>query len=317
MPVDREAAAAAIEQGGFPEFVLVNRARVEEALGDWLPLSAAVGTERLNEAVRFAVFPGGKRLRPLLTLLGARLGGATDAQALTLSCASEFIHTSSLIFDDLPSMDDAALRRGRPALHVVYGEGVAILTALALLNQSYAVFAAAAEGMAYPERLSRLIGEAAACVGSSGMIAGQAAEFASSGAHEAGRTPPSRDLKTTALMRLMLIAGAILAGGSAEKIAALAAYGEALGRAYQIHDDLADARGDARTTGKSVGQDERHQRPTVLRGLSHAEARGLAAELLEAGKGALAPFGQRPEARLLREAADHIFGRLGPDSQTV
>lgn len=309
------ATAGGTDAGEFYEFISTNRPRIEEALADGLPLSMAAGTERFNEALRYAVFPGGKRLRPLLTLLGAGLGGASDAQALALSCAVEFIHTSSLIFDDLPSMDDAGLRRSRPALHTVFGEGVAILAALALLNQSYALFAAAADDAAQAERLPRLIREATGCIGSSGMIAGQAAELALSGAGAERLALPSCDLKTTALMRLMMVSGAIISGAPEPEVEALAAFGESLGRAYQIYDDLADALGDQHSTGKSVGQDQRHLRPTAVRGLSHDDVRTLAAGVVESGKKALALFGDRPEAGLLRSAADYIFAELGPGNR--
>src|SRR5688572_14852579 len=187
---EADAGARAAGAPAFSEFVTANSPRIEEALAGWLPLSTAAGTERFNEALRYAVFPGGKRLRPLLTLLGAGLGGASDAQALPLACAVEFIHTSSLVLDDLPSMDDADVRRGRPALHLVYGEGLAILTAVALLNQAYALFAAAAPDAAPAARLPALIREAAGCIGHAGMTAGQAAELALSG-EPAGRPAPA------------------------------------------------------------------------------------------------------------------------------
>ncbi|MCA1632275.1 MAG: polyprenyl synthetase family protein [Acidobacteria bacterium] len=294
----------------FSTFVASNRPRIEGALNEWLPVSMAPGTERFNEALRYAVFPGGKRLRPHLTLLGSGLGGASDEQALTLSCAVEFIHTSSLILDDLPCMDDAGLRRNSPALHIVFGEGVAVLVAVALLNQAYALLAGSARDDAQAKRLPALISEAAGCIGSSGMIAGQAAELALSGARADESALSSRDLKTTALMRLMMIAGGIISGAPDVEVAALATFGECLGRAYQIYDDLADTLGDHQSTGKSVGQDLRHLRPTAVKGSSHAEVRKLAADILESGKNALARFDDRPEARLLRSAADHIFAGL-------
>jgi geranylgeranyl diphosphate synthase type II len=296
----------------FPAFAAANRPRIERALGERLPVSAAVGTERLNEAVRAAVFPGGKRLRPLITLAGSRLCGAADEQALTLSCVVEFIHTSSLVLDDLPGMDDAELRRNSPALHIAYGEGVAVLAAVALLNQSYALMASAARGETGVAHLPRLIEEAAACVGSSGMIAGQAAELALSGAGTGGSDWPSRELKTTGLMRLMMVAGAVISGAPEGHVAALAAYGESLGKAYQIYDDLADAAGDHGSTGKSVRQDSRHSRPTTVEGLSHAQVRALAAGVLDEGKRALSVFGDHEGARLLRSAADHIVAGLNP-----
>jgi geranylgeranyl diphosphate synthase, type II len=294
----------------FPSFVASNRPRLERALNDSLPASAAPGTGRFNEAVRYAVFPGGKRLRPHLALVASGLGGATDEQAVMHACAVEFIHTSSLVLDDLPSMDDAELRRGRPALHLAFGEGTALLVAVALLNQSYALFAGSARGGAQAARLPRLLAEVAACVGASGMIAGQAVEMALSGSPSDESVLASRELKTTGLMRLMMVSGGILAGAPEEEVGALAAFGESLGRAYQIYDDLADAWGDQQSTGKSVGQDLRHLRPTVVRGLSRGEARRLSAGVVESGKDALSRFGERPGALLLRSAADHIIAHL-------
>jgi geranylgeranyl diphosphate synthase type II len=295
----------------FLRFTVANRPRLEEALSGRLPVAAAPGTERFNEALRCAVFPGGQRLRPLLTLIASDLGGASDEQALTLSCAVEFIHTSSLVLDDLPCMDDAALRRNRPALHLAFGEGVAVLVGVALLNQAYALLASAAREGGRADRLPRLIDEAVACIGSSGMIAGQAAEFALSGERGVLSSLATRDLKTTALMRLAMTAGAVVAGADEADTAALSAFGESLGRAYQVYDDLADAVSGQQATGKSAGQDSRHGRPTAVEGLSREEVSGLAGGILEGGKRALDRFDDRPEAALLRSAADEIFSRFG------
>lgn len=297
----------------FAGFVAANRQRLEAALRESLPVSAAPGTGRFNEALRHAVFPGGKRLRPHLTLVGAALGGASAAQALALACAVEFVHTSSLILDDLPAMDDAELRRDGPTLHVRFGEGVSILAAVALLNQSYALLAGAARAEpSRVENLPALIGEAAACVGGAGMVAGQAAELELSGASAAAPALASRGLKTTALMRLMMSAGALVAGAPRREVEALAVFGEALGRAYQIYDDWVDTQRD-HGAGKSVGHDSRPRRPTEVEGLSEAEVRRLAGGVLERGTDALAPFGERAEARLLRSAVAHIFARFGAD----
>jgi len=296
----------------FSRFVESNRQRLEVALSDRLPVAAAPGTERFNEALRYAVFPGGKRLRPNLTLVASRLGGASDEQALTLACAVEFIHASSLVLDDLPCMDDAELRRNGPALHIVFGEGIAVLAAVALLNQAYALFAVSARNNAQAERLPRLIGEAAGCIGNSGMIAGQATELALSGERADDSVLSSRELKTTGLMRLMMVAGAIISGAPDANIAALATFGECLGKAYQIYDDLADTLGDHESTGKSGGQDLRHLRPTVVSGLSGEEVRRLATGVVESGKDALARFGVRPEAELLRSAAEYIVAGFSP-----
>jgi geranylgeranyl pyrophosphate synthase len=301
----------------FYRYVAANRRRLEAALDDWLPVSAAPGTERFNEALRYAVFPGGKRLRPFLTLISSRLGGATEEQGLMLSCAVEFIHTSSLILDDLPCMDDADLRRNSPSLHIAFGEGIALLTAVALLNQSYALLAGSARNAEQAARLPQLINEAAGCIGSSGMIAGQAVELTLSGTRAGECVSASRMLKTTALMRLMMVAGGTIAGAKKADIEALASFGDALGRAYQIYDDLADASGDYQTTGKSAGQDLRHLRPTMVRGLSREEVRRLAADTVEAGKDALAPFRDRAEAQLLKSAADYIVSGFNPTNAPI
>lgn len=304
----------------FSTFVAFNLPRIEAALKECLPVSAAAGTERFNEALSYAVFPGGKRLRPLLTLAGSALGGASGETALKLSCAIEFIHTSSLVFDDLPCMDDAELRRNSPPLHIVYDEGIAILVAVALLNQAYALFAASARDAAQAERLPRLIEEVAGCIGSSGMIAGQAVEFANSGTRADESVAHGSELKTTGLMRLMMIAGGIICGAHDDDIVALATFGESFGRAYQIHDDLADRSGDRQTTGKNVGQDARHMRPSIIRGLSGEEVGKLVASEIETGKAALARFKDRPEAQLLRDAVDYIFAgrdRVGASSNHI
>lgn len=292
----------------FSNYATANRSRIERALSEYLPVSNAPGTERFNQAVQSAVFPGGKRLRPLLSLIASDVGSASEVQALQISCAVEFIHTSSLIMDDLPSMDDAELRRNQPALHNVFGEGIAVLTSVALLNQAYLLFAESPENDVQTEKLPHLFREVAGCVGHSGMIAGQAVELALSGAVPDDAVLSTRALKTTSLMRLGLTAGGIISGAPDEDIAALATYGEYLGSAYQIFDDLADRSSDHQTTGKSAGQDLRHLRPTMIRGLTPTEVRKLGAEAVESGKHSLARFGDHPGAKLLKSAADHIVG---------
>ena len=294
----------------FASFIVSNGPRLERALADFLPVSKASGTERFNDALAYALFPGGKRLRPHLTTIAARLGGASDDQALKLACAIEFIHSSSLVLDDLPAMDDAELRRKLPALHITFGEGIAVLVAVALLNQAYKLFSNCSENTAEAERLPRLFNEAAACIGNEGMIAGQAAELVLSGAHSDRPASASRALKTTGLMRLMMIVGGIMSGAAEADIAALGTFGESLGRAYQIYDDLADSLGDRHSTGKSVGQDLRHRRPTAVTHSSTEEARTLANNIIVSGKEVLGCFGERTEVELLRSGADHVAAQF-------
>ncbi len=228
------------------------RVAVDNALLMNLPPSDRVGI-RMNSALRHALFPGGKRLRPLLSVLGARVFETSYADALPVSCAVEYVHTSSLIFDDLPCMDDAKIRRGVPALHRVYGEDVALLTGLALLNQSYLIFA----------RTPGLLTEAASCIGLEGMIAGQLYDLRPR-ADEGSQTEilAKRNLKTSSLMRLALTAGALATGRSEKEVAALGKAGDCIGEAYQICDDLLDNEGSAEYGGKCNGQDRRHRRPT-------------------------------------------------------
>lgn len=299
----------------FVAFMRSERERVESALNRLLPRAAVPGTESFNEGLDHILFPGGKRLRAYMTLIAARLAGSSDEQALTLACAVEFIHTSSLIFDDLPSMDDADLRRRRRALHLVVGEATALLVAVALLNQAYALLAHAVAADAPAQRLQRLVAEACRCVGSGGMVAGQAAELAFSGLPPTAEVLASRNLKTTALMRFMLAAGALACARPDADIAALAEFGERLGDVYQIHDDLADALGDDAFTGKPVRQDARHGRPSLapsalVREAGVQELTKRAAATLASADALLDRFGDRPDADLLRSAARFVLSRL-------
>ena len=183
-------------------------------------------------------------MRPVLTLLAAEICGGKPDAALRVACALEFLHAASLVFDDLPCMDDAALRRGRPALHVAFGVDLATLAGLALLNQAYLLFALESPG---------LVRLAALEVGTDGMIGGQAVDVE-------GLRTRSRLEKTTALTRLTMAAGAIVAGAKPAEVSLLSSFGEALGEAYQILDDVADAFGSESLLGKTAGQDARHGR---------------------------------------------------------
>jgi geranylgeranyl diphosphate synthase type II len=283
-------------------FIHAYQATIEAALERWLPLSDQIRAESLNEALRYAVFPGGKRLRPVLTLIGAKLVEGDVEKALPAACAVEFLHTSSLLLDDLPAMDDADWRRGRPSTHLVCGEGVTLLAALALFNQSYALLARAAGASGAPALIERLIAEAARCIGPDGMIGGQAVDLAlrEAGAPEA---LASRNLKTTALMRLTLTAGAIACGAREADVEALTRFGECLGAAYQVCDDLLDELGERKTIGKPARQDARHLRASFVEELGVEGAHRLAMTMAGEGEAAITErFGHRHEARLLIDA---------------
>jgi geranylgeranyl pyrophosphate synthase len=288
------------------------RRSVDDALRASLPVSSLAGTSRLNEALTYAVFPGGKRLRPVLALLASELAGARRAQGLAVACAVEFLHSSSLILDDLPCMDDADLRRNRRALHLAYGEGVAVLAAVALLNKAYVLLAEAARASHEPAALDALMAEVARCVGADGMVGGQVIDLELRAGSVDAATVACRDLKTVALMRLMMTAGA-LACGATEDARALGEFGECFGRAYQVCDDLLDGVGGGHSaTGKPAHQDARHARATNVAAIGAGRAGRLAAQLVERGLARLDDrFGEREEVSLLAEAAGLVLRRAG------
>ncbi len=224
-------------------YVERHKPQIENALREHLPLAPPNIETQFNEAARYALFSGGKRLRPVLTLLGAELvGGKTDL-ILPSAVAVEFIHTSSLIFDDLPCMDNSKERRGVTSLHEKFGEGLAVLVAIGFLNAAYGLVFINHAGM--PERAMAAHTEIVTCVGASGMVGGQSIDLAL--AKGAGvikqtdfETESVRNLKTSALMRLALRTGAILAGANYLELAHLSRFAELLGDAYQLSDDLLD-----------------------------------------------------------------------------
>ena len=285
----------------MPYSVVDYRPLIEAGLDNLLPRSSVSAASRLNSALHYAVFPGGKRMRPMLALMGAGIVSEDIDRAVPAACAIEFLHAASLIFDDLPAMDDADVRRGRPALHLEFGEDTALLTALALLNQAYAIFG----------RTPALIRDAAECIGADGMIGGQAVDL---DIRAAGGTPEkfdSRNRKTTGLMRLALTAGAIACGASERHVDALARCGECLGEAYQIYDDLLDQYGCCEDTGKTARQDARHHRPShVLEFGCEASRRHVRSLIAESKETLYSCFGETEGVIVLTRAIDSIVGKV-------
>jgi geranylgeranyl diphosphate synthase, type II len=223
--------------------------QIEIELRKFLPLAPPNIETEFNEALEYALFPGGKRLRPVLTLLGAEVVGGNAKSVLPAAIAVEFIHSSSLIFDDLPCMDNSVERRGKTSLHEKYGEGLAILVALGLLNASYALVFV--NHLDQSRRAIAAHAEIVECVGASGMVGGQSIDLAlAKGAASTEFSEKdyafesSRNLKTSALMRLALRVGAILAGADYLQLSALSRFSELLGDAYQLSDDLLDLQED-------------------------------------------------------------------------
>jgi geranylgeranyl diphosphate synthase, type II len=232
------------------QYVEKYRPQIEESLREHLPFAPPQVETQFNEAVEYALFSGGKRLRPVLTLLGAELFGGKAEMIMPAAIAGEFIHTSSLIFDDLPCMDNASERRGKTSLHEKFGEGLAILVALGFLNASYGLVFVNHENL--PERAMLAHAELVECIGASGMLGGQSVDLAlAKGAGESSNLEfeSVRNLKTSALMRLSLRVGAILAGASEQNLITLSRFAELLGDAYQLSDDLIDLEEDGEIFG--------------------------------------------------------------------
>ncbi|HXG84958.1 MAG TPA: polyprenyl synthetase family protein [Pyrinomonadaceae bacterium] len=231
-----------------------HKTQIEKSLRRHLPFAPPQIQTEFNAAVEYALFSGGKRLRPVLTLLGAELFGGKPENILPAAAAVEFIHTSSLIFDDLPCMDDSNERRGNASLHAQFGEGPAVLVAIAFLNVSYSLVFV---NQKIPRECAiRAHAEIVECVGASGMVGGQSIDLAM--AKGAGANVGSgyesesiRNLKTSALMRLSLRVGAILAGAGESELAPLSRFAELLGDAYQLGDDLIDLREDGEIFGEN------------------------------------------------------------------
>jgi geranylgeranyl diphosphate synthase, type II len=256
----------------------------------------------VQESMAYTLHAPSKRIRPVLTLLAAELCGEDTARALPAAAAMELVHAASLILDDLPSMDDAPLRRGRPSNHLQYGEAIAILAAFGLLNLAFGSLARTYEG-GLAARLTALVSDA---VGTDGLIGGQAADLLAT-EHQIGFEMLERihRTKTGALFSAAATAGALTSGAAPDAIAALEAFAKNLGLAFQIVDDLLDVEGDPRETGKAVREDVKKTTFVSFSGVQGA--RQLATELCHTAERALAPFGNR--AQRLRELSAFVAGR--------
>ncbi|MGB9802656.1 polyprenyl synthetase family protein [Desulfofundulus sp.] len=281
---------------------------VDRALDELLP-SEDTYPPLIHQAMRYSLFAGGKRLRPVLALAAAETVGGDPVRVLPAACALELIHTYSLIHDDLPAMDNDDFRRGKPTCHRVYGEAVAILAGDALLTHAFALLAKNAHNRLVPaERVVRVIEEVAEAAGTLGLIGGQVVDTLS-----ADCTVDTATLeyihrhKTGALYRVAVRAGAILAGARETELEALTVYAENLGLAFQIQDDILDVEGDPTRLGKPVGSDERNKKATypALFGLDLARAR--AREVVEVALNALELFDER--ADFLRELVRFVIVR--------
>jgi farnesyl diphosphate synthase len=287
-------------------WMAVQLARVEQALSDWVPADAPAG---LGAAMRYAVLDGGKRLRPLLVLAAAEAVQGHAEAALRAACAVELIHAYSLVHDDMPCMDNDVLRRGKPTVHVRFGEAAALLAGDALQALAFELLAPEGDDVppAMQAALCRLLARAA---GADGMAGGQAIDLASVGKP---LTEPQlramHSLKTGALLQGSVQMGAVCgADVPAAARAALRDYGAAIGLAFQVVDDILDVTADSAALGKTAGKDAAADKPTYVSLLGLQASQVLADDLRAQAHAALDASGLRQVARL-RALADLVVQR--------
>jgi len=282
---------------------------VDEALERFLPPADELPVS-LHKAMRYSVFAGGKRVRPILLLGACEAVGGDLNLAMPAACAMEMIHTYSLIHDDLPAMDDDDFRRGNPTNHKVFGEAIAILAGDALLTEAFILLSNSAHaGKTDAARLLPVIYEIARCAGSHGMVGGQVVDMESEG-------NPDVDLatvqyihthKTGALIKASVKAGAILGGADEAGLAAMIRFGETVGLAFQIADDILDIEGTTEEIGKDAGSDEARGKATYPALMGLAAAKQRAGELVGMALDALAGFDAKADP--LREIAKYTVYR--------
>lgn len=282
--------------------------RIEESLGQFLPGPDEV-PPLLHRAMRYATLGGGKRLRGFLVTASARALGAEIQTALPAACAVELVHAYSLVHDDLPCMDDDDWRRGRPSAHRVFGEATGLLAGDALLTLAFGVLATGGRTAGVPaDRVLRGIEELSTAAGSLGMAGGQADDLLGEGepVDLAGLESIHRR-KTGALIRCSARLGGLVAGAEEGVLEALGRYGDEIGLAFQITDDLLDVEGDSEKTGKPVRRDAERAKATYPALLGVEESRLRAREAVARAKAALTGLGE--EGRLLGDLADFILQR--------
>jgi geranylgeranyl diphosphate synthase type II len=286
-------------------YLATRTAEVDAAMDAFLP-KAKERPATIHAAMRYSIFAGGKRLRPVLCLAAAEVCGGEISAALAPACAVELMHTYSLVHDDLPAMDDDDLRRGRPTCHKVYGEGMAVLCGDALLTESFAVLAQVAPTKRYSTR--DFIAELAETGGSRKLIGGQVMDLEGE-----GKKLTKRDLvriheaKTAALLTTPLRLGAMTANATPAKLEALTLFGHALGLAFQVIDDILDVTQSTEILGKTAGKDQAVEKSTYPAILGLDASRKEAARLTQAAMDALKPLGTK--AVRLQEIASHLLKR--------
>nr|WP_315495846.1 farnesyl diphosphate synthase [uncultured Rhodoferax sp.] len=291
--------------------------QVERALETWITAEVPQGVDHgapaaLVEAMRYSVLDGGKRLRPLLVLAAheavATEGHGCPAAALRAACAVELIHAYSLVHDDMPCMDNDVLRRGKPTVHVQFGEASALLAGDALQALAFEFLTPQDESVPCTTQ-AKLCGLLARAAGSSGMAGGQAIDLASVGLPlTENQLREMHQLKTGALLQGSVVMGAHCAAPSAQALKGLEAYGAAIGLAFQVVDDILDVTADSATLGKTAGKDADNDKPTYVSLMGLDASRAYAAQLLQQALDALQASGLA-DTRALQALAGMVVHR--------
>ncbi len=290
---------------GLQPYLREQQTVIERALQRFLP-KATAKPPTIHRAMRYSLFAGGKRLRPILAIAAAEACGGTAEQALPAACAVECIHTYSLIHDDLPCMDDDDLRRGRPTSHRVFGEGIAVLAGDALLTIAFEILAQAVPSARY--KMPVLISELATSSGSRWLIAGQVLDLEGEGKKiTREKLKFIHQAKTAALLTTSIRLGAMSANAADAKLRAVTDFGQTLGLAFQIIDDILDVTQTTEKLGKTAGKDVAATKATYPALFGLHRSRTEAQRLTAAAHAALAPLGRGADR--LREIADHLLAR--------
>jgi geranylgeranyl diphosphate synthase, type II len=289
----------------LPEFFEDDRTGIEEALDRLLPREEAQPA-LIHKAMRHSVFAGGKRIRPILCLEAAGMFTENPVAAVSVGCALEFIHTYSLIHDDLPALDNDDLRRGKPTCHKVFGEAIAILAGDALLTLAFQTLTFVP---VEPQRRLNILSTIAQAAGTDrGMIGGQVADLeAEKKAPDVGTLEYIHRSKTAALIRASIVAGGIAGGAASEDIERLRRFGENIGWAFQVVDDILDVEESSAALGKTAGKDQAQQKATYPALFGILQSRDIAADLAAKALHELECYGER--ASRLRELAQFLVAR--------
>jgi geranylgeranyl diphosphate synthase type II len=289
----------------FSRYWAARQKQVDAALNRFLP-PAATRPKTIHQAMRYSIFAGGKRLRPVICLASAEVVGGKTEAALPLACAVECIHTYSLIHDDLPCMDNDDFRRGKPTSHKVYGEGIAVLAGDALLTIAFEMAAATKAPARYSTAV--LVRELAHAAGSQALIAGQVADLEGEGKKlTLGELRYIHKNKTAALIASSIRLGAMSANATPAQLAGLTDFGRSLGLAFQVIDDILDVTQTTEKLGKSAGKDIAAQKATYPSLLGLEKAKREADRLTARARAALKPFGKN--AAPLEAIADYLLRR--------